>query len=473
MASDRMSVTLTAETPTGTSVDRRGRCVWVLHSPDTTALDRRVPLPESLEIGREPTGGRHGLALVDPRVSRRHAVVRQRGGLPIFEVRDLGSRNGTFVNGQRVEQETLTNGDLLRVGDTLLEFGPSELSEAVPDSWVVGSSFSLGRVLADLERAAGSELPVLLLGEAGVGKSLLARWLHERSGRVGPFVPVNCGAIPSELVESYLFGHRKGAFTGATTDVVGVFEKARGGTLFLDEIGSLPLMQQPKLLRVLESREFSPVGFAGVLESDARVAAATNADLLAAVADGRFRHDLYTRLAGFMVRVPSLRERRADIPRLLTHFQQESGLGPPVEWTADALERLLVYDWPGNVRELRFLTQRLSLLDDFESRLELRHLAMLLPELLEGGPSPGAATEGASPLAALAPSPGADSGVAGRRTVSDTDSRRPSREALEEALAIFKGNITRLGYHFGKDPKQIYRWLAFYNLDPGDFRQGR
>ena len=208
---------------------------------------------------------------------------------------------------------------------------------------------------------AESTLPVLVTGESGTGKELVARFVHDRSGRTGPLVAVNCAALPAELVESELFGHVKGAFTGAAADRAGRFERADGGTLFLDEVGDVPAAVQVKLLRVLQSGEYERVGEARPRRADVRVVAATNRSLDAAMAEGTFREDLYYRIAGVRVRLPPLRERPGDVALLAEHlaerYAQASGTPAP-NWTDDALAALAAYRWPGNVRELQNAVER-------------------------------------------------------------------------------------------------------------------
>jgi DNA-binding NtrC family response regulator len=217
------------------------------------------------------------------------------------------------------------------------------------------------QVLAMLERAASAVLPVLVHGETGTGKELIARGLHERSPRHDqPFVPINCAALPESLIESELFGHERGAFTGAIDRKTGLFEVAHRGTVFLDEIGELSLPLQSRLLRVLETQEFFRVGGTRPVKVDVRVVSATNRDLPAEVDAGRFRGDLYYRLNGVTLRVPPLRERRGDIPLLARHFLDRAGSGRMLD--AEAVEVLSGYDWPGNVRELEMVIGRAALL---------------------------------------------------------------------------------------------------------------
>ena len=217
------------------------------------------------------------------------------------------------------------------------------------------------QMLETLERAAGSPLPVLIEGETGTGKELLARAVHDHSPRASfPFVPINCAALPENLIESELFGHERGAFTGALDRKMGLFEVATRGTLFLDEIGELTLALQSRLLRVLETQEFFRVGGTRPVRVDVRVVSATNRDLRAEVEAGRFRRDLYYRLHGVSLRVPPLRERRADVALLARHFLDRTGSGRMLD--AAAVQTLTSYDWPGNVRELEMVIGRAAVL---------------------------------------------------------------------------------------------------------------
>lgn len=231
---------------------------------------------------------------------------------------------------------------------------------------IVGDSEEIRRVLSLVERVADSDSTVLVTGESGTGKELIAKAIHYNSPRAAKaFVPINCGAIPGELLESELFGHVKGAFTGAIANRVGRFDLAAGGTLFLDEIGELPLNLQVKLLRVLQERRFEPVGSAKTHEADVRIIAATNVDLAKAVTKGQFREDLFYRLNVIPIAIPSLKERRSDIPLLLHHFVQHFNQTKNRQLTGfspEALETLYNYSWPGNIRELENLVERLAIL---------------------------------------------------------------------------------------------------------------
>ena len=304
-----------------------------------------VQLADAVNIGANPA---NHVALEDRFVSGFHCRVFEATGR--WRVKDLGSTNGTFVDGLRIAEADLDEGARLRVGTHELRIesaAPARKPPALPG--VVARDPALAPVLELLQRAAPSLLPVTILGESGTGKEVAARAVHELSERAaGPFVPLNCGAISRELAEAELFGHEKGAFTGAVTSAPGAFGAADGGTLFLDEIGDLPLPLQVKLLRALEAGEVKPVGAPRPRPIDVRVVCATHRDLRAKVKDGSFREDLYYRLRGVTVELPPLRARPQDILPLAEHF-----LPPRRTLATDARAALLAYSWPGNVRELR------------------------------------------------------------------------------------------------------------------------
>jgi DNA-binding NtrC family response regulator len=230
---------------------------------------------------------------------------------------------------------------------------------------IVGTSGAVKDLLSVIARVAASDSPVLIHGESGTGKELVARTIHLRSRRAArPFVSINCGALPDTLLETELFGHRKGAFSGAVTSRVGLFEAANGGTLFLDEIGEMSAAMQVRLLRALDSGEVRRVGEERAFHVDVRIVAATAKDLTREAADGRFRWDLFYRVATVVVEVPALRQRREDIPQLVQHFLAPSRSGTRLAFARDAMERLIAYDWPGNIRELRNLVERLQILHE-------------------------------------------------------------------------------------------------------------
>ena len=310
---------------------------------------RRVALSElPVQFGRALD---NDVRLSDAAVSERHLRLEPcEAGLM---ARDLNSRNGTFVNGVRVHTALLVEGTLLRIGRSELQV--TARTDADDGPRMVAESSSMLEVLNEVRRVASLPWPVLIVGESGTGKEGLALALHEHSARRGkPFVAINAGGLTREIVESQLFGHERGAFTGAANRHRGVFEQAQGGTLFLDEIGELPLDQQARLLRVLETGEIRRVGGEVSTLVDVRLVCATHRDLRRMVLDGTFRQDLFYRIARAMIQVPSLRVRPEDLRALSQRFLREIGrdLGPR-SLTDEASARLLAHTWPGNVRELR------------------------------------------------------------------------------------------------------------------------
>lgn len=334
-----------------------------------TPVDRRGPLGLKIEgrpfvpLGAQPITLGSSLTcdvvLDDPAVSPRHCEVSIHHGRPMAW--DLGSANGLRVGGVRVPCAELEVGTTFTLGRTCIEVTSSVSSSARAARTLVGSSAAIEHVRREIVRIAAAPYAVLIEGESGVGKELVAREIHAASPRArGPLVTVNCGAIAPELIESELFGHEKGAFTGAGGRRRGLFEEAHGGTLFLDEIGELPLALQPKLLRVLETQEIRRVGGEGTLRVDVRVVSATLRNLEERVAEGSFRNDLFFRLQDFRLRVPPLRERPEDIPEiaqtLLDRIARDTGRHRRLE--DRALARLMGWHWPGNVRELFAVLKR-------------------------------------------------------------------------------------------------------------------
>ncbi|MEM9195073.1 MAG: sigma 54-interacting transcriptional regulator [Myxococcota bacterium] len=336
-------------------------------------------------IGSHPS---NDLVLQDPTVSRFHAEVVIEAGGP--RVRDLGSRNGTRIDGVRVGEGWLRNGSLLRTGRSVLRFdlgqkrNKLQVSPREEFGTMVGPSVAMRTVFAQLEKAAPTDVTVLLEGETGTGKEEAAASIHQASRRThGPLVVIDCGAIPPNLLESELFGHEAGAFTGAHKRRVGAFEEAHGGTLFLDEIGELPLEMQPSLLRVLERREVRRLGSNEFVPVDIRVVAATNRDLRREVSAGRFREDLYYRLAVVRIVLPPLRSRPEDLRALVERILEGRALAPEVLarlTSPEFMAALRKGAWPGNVRELRNYLERSAIFDQPAppAAEDLAHMAQLV-----------------------------------------------------------------------------------------------
>ncbi len=387
-------------------------------------------------------------------VSRRHCEIRhERSG---YLLRDLGSTNGTRLNGERVREAYLKPGCVLRIGT--LEFqvqlqAPSERpapSERESFGDCVAVSEGMRSVFGVLERAAQSETNVLLTGETGTGKELLARAIHQESPRAnGPFVIVDCGAMVGSLFESELFGHVRGAFTGASNDYIGAFERANGGTLFLDELGELPLALQPKLLRVVQDRRLRRVGDSIDRELDIRIISATNRDLSLEVQRGKFREDLFFRLAVLAIGIPPLRERLEDIPVLTKHLlrQIEEDGQPTPQLDRQAIAALGQHHWPGNVRELKNALVRAGLLAQMKSGGTLSFPS-----------APPRKTEGAFDFA-----PG----------VRYRDAKSYFEEKFERSfvawiLDLHDGNISAAARAADMDRKYLHKLAKKHGLHPSD-----
>ncbi len=332
----------------------------------------------------------------------------------------------------------------------------AELRERYDFAGIVGRDPRLVAVLRLVAQVADSEATVLIQGESGTGKELIARALHFNSRRRSkPFVPVNCGALPETLLESELFGHVRGAFTGAVRDNPGWFERAEGGTLVLDEVGELTPPLQVKLLRVLENREYSRVGSTHIRHADVRIVAATNRDLGALVREGRVRQDFLYRLNVVEVRLPAVRERRSDIPLLLRHFLERFG-GGAKRLSAEAEARLLAYDWPGNVRELQNVLHRAALLAEgavIESEHLPDHLLAAVRDVLPAGGE------------------GEDGDLAGGfRAAKQRVVERFEREYVGRCLSEARGNISQAARAAGIDYKNFYAKVQQYGIDPAGFK---
>jgi len=400
------------------------------------------------ELGREPDGTQHITLLGDPHLSRQHAILERRG--KTLRIRDADSRNGTYVNGSRVTESVLNDGDIIRLSDTVLmiRFQSSDDRDAeVPG--LLGNSPAIGELRHFVDLTAPTEATTVLIGETGTGKGVMARAIHRASSRSGgPFVSVNCAAIPETLAESALFGHRAGAFTGAARDAKGYFRAADGGTLFMDEIGDLPGSVQPKLLHAIEERAVVPVGSTVPVECDIRIVAATTVDLSAAVQAGTFRPDLYARIADMVTSLPPLRSRAEDVLPLLGQFLDDGS--PPLH--PNLAEALVLYSWPFNIRELKTVATELGVRGMGHRRLELKLIQHRLVDMSLSGsvdkPETAEEAESSGP----------------RRTPP------PSRGELVALLEAHNGVVSDLARSAGRSRKQVYRWLSQYDLDPMDYR---
>jgi transcriptional regulator with GAF, ATPase, and Fis domain len=454
---------------------RRNRCATrverylfvILEGARLDAGGMRVALAgvESLRIGRgqaraliDADGPAPALTIPDARMSGSHARIARNGSESILT--DCGSMNGTRVNGEPIVTHVLRDGDIVEVGQTLLLYREIEEDAAVRSRSLDSQAMAglepgfatldpnLERQLERLARVAPSRLSILLLGETGTGKEVLARALHALSHRPGPFVAVNCGAIPQNLVESQLFGHVRGAFSGALRDEPGLVRSAQGGTLLLDEIGDLPAISQVALLRVLQEGEVQPVGSTHTLKIDVRIIAATHMPLEDLIERGAFRRDLFARLAGYTFALAPLRERLVDLGLLIAALRASGKLDqrPELRIQNDAARALVRYDWPMNVRELEQCLHAACVLAK-----EGEIIAEDLP--LNLGAVPGVAARSLDPPCADA-APGATVSTAGidRRT------------QLVGLLVEHEGNLSAVARALRTSRSQIHRLMVRYGI---------
>jgi DNA-binding NtrC family response regulator len=385
----------------------------------------------------------------DPRMSRHHDTVQWDGARARIKSE---SKHAPQRNGAAFEDTELADGDVIQLGDSFFVFRlvPTDVVDG-PVPRILGVSPAAVRLRSSVHLIGPTAASVLILGPTGAGKDVMARALHDASARRGPFVAVNTTAIPESLAESTLFGHVAGAFTGASADHPGTFKQAHGGTLFLDEIGDLPLALQPKLLRALDERRITPVGARETVPVDVRIVAATNADLEARVHEGKFRGDLFARLAEITVRMPPLVERREDVLPLVVSALPKGHA--PIE--AALARALLLYDWPYNVREVMKVATELSVRGAGRELLTLD----LVEERLRSRPSLSSPPSTGAGGAITAPRTGAS----GKSETVERDPV-PDKEQLVALLAKHAGVISEVARATGRSRKQVYRWLDQHGL---------
>jgi transcriptional regulator with GAF, ATPase, and Fis domain len=443
-----------------------GACLYVvLHADRPLESGARCSLAnvDEVEIVRagnrriSRAGRRLTVELPDLWVSSRHATLGK--VLGSWAIEDLQSRNGTRVNGATIDRSPLADGDVIEVGQTFLLFRDGVSGEERP-----AEDFGEPRTLAPglatlsptlaargerLQAIAASKVPVLVLGETGTGKELMASAVHALSGRAGPFQAVNCGALPANLVESELFGFRKGAFSGATEDRQGLIRAAARGTLFLDEIGDLPAPAQAALLRALQEGEVLPIGATQPVPVDFRLVSATHRKLDELVKHDKFRADLMARISGFTLELPALRERREDIGLIVAQLLRRH-LGERaanVTFAAEAVRALLRYDWPLNIRELERSLQAAVALAGAAS-VQLAHL----PDPIARMPD-----QARQPIPPAAPA-----------VLSDRD--QALRDSVVAALKASNGNIAAAARTLGKARVQVQRWIKRFGIDVKELR---
>ncbi|MFT5682534.1 MAG: transcriptional regulator with PAS, ATPase and Fis domain [Myxococcota bacterium] len=419
--------------------------VLLIDHPDARFVGTaRVIAPgESVMLGRGSEALIPGV-FVDSRISRRHATLTNRGGT--LTLTDHDSRNGTLVGGVPVDTCQLSDGDVVTLGPVLLMVRWMKTDRVVPPRGeLVGISAALAEALALVDRVARRPVTVLVVGEPGVGKELIAQEVHRRSARPGALVAVNSAGIADGVLSSELFGHTRGAFSGATGARSGLVEAARGGTLFLDEIGDASPLMQASLLRLLQQREYRPVGADRVIKADVRFVAATNRRMVEAVSAGGFRADLYSRLSRCVIQLPPLRERPEDILPLARHFAGRIA-ERPVGISHSLALALLRHHWPGNVRGLEGVIERIVL--EHEDSDVLPEPPWLAAEL---------ALQAGSPV--TTPTPAAPKSTG-----------RPSAEALSAVLRRHGGNVSAVAAELGVGRNTLYRWMRGYELSLESFR---
>ncbi len=433
----------------------------LLYAESWAKLPAAFPLRQDLVvIGREPGVD---IELEVPAVSRRHAEIAWLNRA--YHIRDLGSRNGVIVNGRRVQSSPLDDNDELRIGDAIFKFVDRDAEHyacyrldgtlirgasrrAAQPSLLVGG-LQMDRIVAELERVAPTLLSVVLRGASGTGKEIVASELHRLSGRNGRFAAVNCAAIPALLLESELFGFKRGAFSGADRDKPGLIRAADGGTLFLDEIGDMPVDAQAKLLRVLQAREVLPLGATMPEKVDLRVVSATHRDLNRMQQEGRFREDLYARLNEYEVFLPPLHERKEDIHVLARSFLARAGR-PGYTLSFPYMTGLLQHDFPYNVRELEGCIKR---------SVALSEGPILSPDLLPEAVLEAMTDYGKGP-----------SHAPPMRAVEPSALYVPSELELRTLLVNHRGNVAAVGRELGKARMQIHRWMKRYGIAVEEFR---
>ncbi|MDX2055397.1 MAG: sigma 54-interacting transcriptional regulator [Polyangiaceae bacterium] len=404
------------------------------HGPDASAIGRRTLLSTDgsvVSVGRDVAMS-SSPPIEDSLLSRLHFRIVYDGRSGGHRLGDARSRNGTFVDGSKVTTCLLKHGSVVRAGGTVM---------------LVEMRDAISTLHEQVALAAPSRFPALILGETGSGKERLAQRIHGLSGRKGPMVPVNCAALPREIIASELFGHVKGAFSGAGAAREGLFSRADGGTVFLDEVGDLPLDQQPALLRALQEGKIRPVGSDREVTVDCRILAATNVNLKALVAAGRFREDLYARLAHLVFRMPSLRERRSEILPLLRSFVEPSG--EKLVLSPDAAEALLTWPWPLNIRALQALAHTMLTLKPGRI-VKLSDLRELNSDIVDFFRKRRAQVSSEEEGGNIEPP--------------------IARSELRARLRAHNGNLSGLTKDLSVHRTQLYRWLEQYGLSPDEFR---
>ena len=414
---------------------------------DALLIGKNQALFSVQELTTIGTDSQNTVQLTSEQASERHARIEVKNDA--YLIRDLRSQTGTFVNGTRINEAWLNDGDLIQIGDEELVFA-AQVPQMEKGIGLQSKNEVWNRQLQSLGNVAATDFPIILLGSSGTGKEVLAEALHRNSSRSqGPFIRVNCSALTETLVESELFGHVKGSFTGAISDRKGAFESARGGTLFLDEVGDLPYGLQAKLLRALENNEIRPVGSDRTVQTDVRIIAATHQNLAEKIMSGEFRNDLYYRLSVLTVTPPALSERMEDFEELLYFFAKQMR----VRFSFGAIQQLKKHTWPGNIRELRNTVARACAFFPKQC-IDESHIERIIDPYslrqsqVAGGPPPVM--------------------VPGQLSVI----KEIEKQMIIKRLAANHGNQRRTASDLGMPKSTLHDRLRLYNIDPDYFAKG-
>lgn len=438
------------------------RIVW---HPNPAMHGRRRPFSDGEQITLRRDGTTFGVdGMAIGTLSRQHATLTVRDD--VIHVQDLNSRNGTFIDGVRIESGSISAGQTLCVGDLLMicDYGPQEVHQSGHPT-IIGDSWAIADVVRQVNLVASQDVSVLIRGETGVGKEVIAQAIHDRSERRGRFIAVNCGAISDGVMHSELFGHTAGAYSGASQKRDGLVVSANDGTLLLDEIGDAPATMQVAMLRTLQEAQVRQVGSDRVINLDLRVVAATHQDLEQLVAKGTFRQDLMMRLSEWVIEVPPLRERPEDIPALARHFTGQFAR-PRQRLSKGLMQWLLNQPWPGNVRELKAAVRRAVIAAGTANAIE--PTAWMKPRAQQTTASNStAATPAEAWTARTAPTP------VPQAISYPLRGDAPDIETLQAAIRNHRGNLSATATSFQVSRSTLYRWLTKLGLDSnGNPREG-